>query len=291
MRRRLFASRRPATIRRPHRPINGIEADALPQPSATAAHAQAQAASKPSLELPRLWICGACRWVPRPLGGRRLLAVEGLEGPPRLREPREVRAAGDDAHPRAQRRAHRRVRARAAHLRADQHDPQAPHRGVPFGRGPALLRTRRRRFPGHRARRLQARRIEARRQVAARRRRLDHHPAGGEELSSEQRALDGAQDQGSDPRHPHRARLLEGPHSRALSQRDLPRHGRLWRRGREHELFQQGAAGSHHRGGGLPRGAAEGAQQLPPVPPDQGGANPAQLDHRPDAGERLRQGG
>ena len=107
-----------------------------------------------------------------------------------------------------------------------------------------------------------------------------------------QRALGRAQDQGGDPRHPHRARLLQGQDPRALPQRDLPRHRRLRRRRGEPQLLQQGAAGSDDRGGGLPRGAAEGAQQLSPVPPDQGGAHPPQLDHRADARERLHhQGG
>ena len=48
-----------------------------------------------------------------------------------------------------------------------------------------------------------------------------------------QRALDRAQDQGGDPRHPHRARLPQGQDPRALSQRDLPRDRRLRRGGGE----------------------------------------------------------
>ena len=71
------------------------------------------------------------------VGRRGLPAVEGVEGSAGLREPRQVRAAGDDAHPCARRRADRRVRARAAHLRADQHHSEARHRRLPFGRGQA----------------------------------------------------------------------------------------------------------------------------------------------------------
>ena len=85
-------------------------------------------------------------------------------------------------------------------------------------------------------------------------------------------------------------RALQGQDPRALPQRDLPRH-RLLRRGRRQpQLFQQGAEGPHHRGGGLSRRAAQGAQQ-PPVPPHQAGHRAPQLDHRPDAGERVRHPG
>ena len=107
------------------------------------------------LEPARLRLClrrGAVR------GGRRrgrLLRVEGLARSARLREPRQVRAAGHDAHPRARRQPDGRVRARAAHLRADQRHPQAGDRRLPVGRGQALLRARRPRLHRHRARRAQ----------------------------------------------------------------------------------------------------------------------------------------
>ncbi len=120
-----------------------------------------------------------------------------------------------------------------------------------------------------------------------RRGRLDHHPAGREELPAHQRPHDRAQDQGSHPRHPHRARLHQGQDPRALPERDLPRHRRLRRRRGGPRLFQQGAQGPHHRGGRLSRGPAQGAEQLPSVPPEGEGHRAAQLDHRPDGGERL----
>ena len=50
-----------------------------------------------------------------------------------------------------------RVRARAAHLRADQRDPQAGDRSLPVGRGQALLRARRPRLHRHRPRARQER--------------------------------------------------------------------------------------------------------------------------------------
>ena len=126
-------------------------------------------------------------------------------------------------------------------------------------------------FQGIGPRRLQAGRGQDPGQDAPRRGRLHHHPAGRQELPADQRAHHRAQDQGGDPRHPHRARLPQGQDPRALPQRDLPRHRRLRRGRRQPQLLQQGAEGPDDRGGGLPRRAAQGAQQLPSVPPDQGG--------------------
>ena len=54
-------------------------------------------------------------------------------------------------------------------------------------------------------------------------RRLDHHPAGRQELPADLRADLGPQDPGSDPGAAHRAHLLQGQDPRALPQRDLPR--------------------------------------------------------------------
>ncbi len=48
--------------------------------------------------------------------------------------------------------------------------------------------------------------------------RLDHHPAGREELPFDQRGLLHPQDQGSPAGDAHRARLFQGPHPRTLSQ-------------------------------------------------------------------------
>ena len=119
-------------------------------------------------------------------GRGRLLRVEGLARSARLREPRQVRAAGDDAHPRARRQPDGRVRARAAHLRADQRRAEAGHRRLPVGRGQALLRARRSRLHRHRARRpQQSRRTSATKRAGGR---LDHHPAGGQELPAVERA-------------------------------------------------------------------------------------------------------
>ena len=103
---------------------------------------------------------------------------------------------------------------------------------LPLGRGQALLRARRPRHPG--IARAVFKLVETKMQWRrpAHRGRLDHHPAGRQELPADERPHDRAQDQGSHSRHPHRARLLQGQDPRALSQRDLSRHRRLRRRRR-----------------------------------------------------------
>ncbi len=120
-------------------------------------------------------------------------------------------------------------------------------------------------------------------------RRIDHHPAGGQELPAFERAHHRPQDQGSDPFAAHRAGLFEGPHPRALPQRDFPRPWRLWHRRRVADLFRQVGARTEAARGGLSGRLAEGAEQLPPVQQDQGSDRAAQLGHRPDGRERLRQ--
>ena len=192
---------------------------------------------------------------------------------------------GDDAHPRQRRHADGRVCARAAHFRADQCRSEDRHPSLPGGRGPALLRARRPGLHGHRPRALQE---FPELGQAARRRRLHHHAAGRQELPADQQAGPGSQAEGGDARHPHRAHLPQGEDSRALSQRDLSRHGLLRDRRRSAQLFRQGAGGAGARGGGLSRRAAKGAQQLPSLPQGQGGHRAAQLDPRPDGRERLR---
>ena len=69
-----------------------------------------------------------------------------------------------------------------------------------------------------------------------------------------------AQDQGSAARDEDRAHLLQGEDPRALSQRNLSRHGRLRRRRRVAALFRQVGARADARGSRLSRGAAEGAR-------------------------------
>ncbi len=51
-----------------------------------------------------------------------------------------------------------------------------------------------------------------------------------------------------------------------LPERDLPRPAGLWRRRRGAGVFQQAARSAHPGRGGVPGGAAEGAEQLQPVP-------------------------
>ena len=74
-----------------------------------------------------------------------------------------------------------------------------------------------------------------------------------------QRPDDRAQAEGGDPRHPHRARLHQGADPRALSERDLSRRGRLWRRRGGSDLLRQGAQRADARRVRLSRRAAQGA--------------------------------
>ena len=93
-------------------------------------------------------------------------------------------------------------------------------------------------------------------------RRLDHHPAGGQEFPPDQRPDHRAQAERGDPRHPHRARLHQGADPRALSQRDLSRRRRLWRGGRGADLLGQGSERADARRLRLSCDAAQGAEQL-----------------------------
>ncbi len=213
--------------------------------------------------------------------------MEGVEGPAVLREPGQLRAAGDDAHPRARRLADRRVRPRAAHLRADQHHPENGAWRVPVGRGPTLLRAWRPRLRRHRPRSVENDQQSRR----PGRRCLDHHPAGRQELPAHQRAQARAQDQGSDPGGAHRAGLFQGQDPRALPQRDLPRARLLRRGGGLAQLLQQGTRRSGTGGGGLSRSPAQGAEQLPSLQEHRARHRAAQLDPRPDGRERLHQEG
>ena len=119
---------------------------------------------------------------------------------------------------------------------------------------------------------------------------VHHHPAGGQEFPAVQQAGPGPQVQGGAARHPHRAHLPEGEDPRALSQRDLSRHGLVRHRRRGAELLRQGAGGTGARGGGLSRRPAQGAQQLPSLPQGQGSHRAAQLDPRSDGRGGLRPG-
>ena len=217
-------------------PRDETNADPSPAGRAQKEAAAAQLAAGPA----RVRLClrrGAVR------GGRRrgrLLRLEGLARSARLREPRQVRAAGHDAHPRPRRQPDGRVRPRAAHLRADQRRAQAassPPSCRP--RTSASTSTAASTSPASAAPSTTI--CSNYRQRRRARGRLDHHPAGGQELPAVERAEARAQAEGGDPRHPHRARLLQGQDPRALSQRDLPRHGLLRRGRRRAQLLQQGA--------------------------------------------------
>ena len=170
-------------------------------------------------------------------GGRGDLHQPSVEGSARLRGAGQVRAAGDDAHPCVRRLADGRICARTAPVSADPGDSGSRQGGLPVGRGQELLQPPRHRrdrpWPRHHRQSAEFRLGQAPG------RRLDDHPAGGEELPAVLGPDLRAQDQGDDPRLPHRAGLFEGPHPRTLPQRDLLRLRRLWRRRRGADLFRQ----------------------------------------------------
>ena len=96
--------------------------------------------------------------------------------------------------------------------------------------------------------------------------RLDHHPAGGQELSFELGPDFRSQDPRDSAELANRVRLLQGKDPRTLPQRDLPRPLQLRRRRRRARLFQQVGARTDHRGSRLSGGVAEGAEFAEPVP-------------------------
>ena len=117
--------------------------------------------------------------------------------------------------------------------------------------------------------------------------RLHHHPAGRQELPLDQRGVVRAQDQGSAAGAAHRAHLFEARNPRTLSQRNLSRLRRLWRRRGVAFVFRQVGPRTDHRPGRLSRGAAEGAEQLQSVPAPRRSGGTAQLRHRPHGRGRL----
>ena len=98
-----------------------------------------------------------------------------------------------------------------------------------------------------------------------------------------------AQDQGGAAGAQDRAHLQQGQDPRALLERDLSRARRLRHRLGLAHLFRQGRQRTHRAGSRLSRGAAEGAEQLSPVPPARARARAAQLGDRPDGAGRLHQ--
>ena len=97
-------------------------------------------------------------------------------------------------------------------------------------------------------------------------RRLNHHATSRQELLVIKRGFVFAQDQGSAAGAQNRAHLQQGQDPRALLERDLSRPRRLRHRLRLAHLFRQGRQRTHGAGSRLSGSAAEGAEQLSPVP-------------------------
>ena len=168
---------------------------------------------------------GDCRH--RPLGvDRRSPAADPVAGNPQaptLRpHPRCKRR--DARHPRRHGRRRSSI-ARIAGLRAE---------GVRRHRGPPLLLPPWHRSVGHLARR-HARRAASRRNA----RRLDHHPAAGQEFVPDPGTHGDAQAAGGGAGALARAQILQGADPRALSQPRLFRLRRLRHRGGGAALFRQ----------------------------------------------------
>ncbi len=223
--------------------------------------------------------------------GGRLLLLEVLARPAGPRGARQLRAAGDDPRPRRRRQPARGICPRAPALPADPGDAEDRHRGLPVGRGQELLQARRHRSGGHRP--CDPDQCLERQEAG----RLDHHPAGRQELPALVRADLRPQDPRGADRAAHRVDLLEGQDPRALPQRDLPRHDRAGpqparHRGRRPRLFRQVGPRADDPRGGLSRGSAQGPEQLPSLSPHPAGAGAPQRDHRVDGPERVHhQGG
>ena len=202
-----------------------------------------------------------------------------------LRPAGRLRTAHGEPNPCRRRQAARRVRDRETGLRPGLRHAAPDYRGLPLGRGQDVLRAFRDRSAGDRGRHDQEPHADRHRPAAGRR--IDHHPAGDEELPPLRRGFLSAQDPRDPARLPHRARALQGAHSRTLSQPDLSRARLLRCRGRRHKLLQQVARRADRRRGRLSRRPAQGAEQLPPRTPPRGGARAAGLRDRPDAERRA----
>ena len=117
--------------------------------------------------------------------------------------------------------------------------------------------------------------------------RLDHHPAGRQELPADLRPHGRAQDPRNPAQPAHRGGLFEGQDPRALPQRNLSRPRQLRRRRRGAQLFRQVGARTVDRRGRLSRRAAEGAERAQSVPQPRPRRRAAQLRDRPHGRGRL----
>ena len=123
------------------------------------------------------------------------------------------------------------------------------------------------------------------------RRRLDHHPAGGEISAAGFELQRRAQDPRGDPRLSARIDPQQAADSRALPQFDLPRPQRLRRSGRKPRLFRQGRQRADPARSGLSRRSSSCTGQLRPGARDPEGTRPSQLCAAGDVSQRLHHRG
>ena len=172
---------------------------------------------------------------------------------------RQAHAAQTDEHPlRCGRRARGQpLRQRTPRLRDAGQDPPPCAAGVPRRRGPALLRTPRRR---HRApvRRALARHTHHESGAG----RIDHYPAAHQAHPFERREDALAQGAGGGAGFAARTADGQGRHTRTLPQRGLLWSRRLRHRGRRQQLFRQKRRGTDAGGGRAAGGRHQVAEQL-----------------------------
>ena len=160
--------------------------------------------------------------------------------------------------------------------------PGAGQESVHFRRGQELLQSPRRRPGGDSSR---GHRLPP--GIASRSGRVDHHPAGGEELPPELRPNLRPQDPGDPAQPAHRGRLFEGEDPGAVPQRDLSRPLQLRRRRRRAELFRQIGSRADDRRSRLSGGPAEGAERSQSIPQPRSRHRAPQLRDRPYGRGRL----
>ncbi len=155
----------------------------------------------------------------------------------------------------------------APRLGAARRHPRARAPRIHRGGGQALLSAQ-----GHRRERIDPGLHREPGAVGPSARRLDHHPAGGQEPDRRGRGQRGAQDPRDDHRGASRILAQQGRDPRALSQLHLSRPRRLGHRARGPRLFRQIRKGSHADRGRADRGPDQGAELCQPRPPS--GARP-----------------
>ena len=208
-------------------------------------------------------------------------------GPARPGHAVEPAAVPDGAHLRSQRQA-------AAGDQRSRGRPPHPGQlaGHPAGRRAGHHRRRRRqllRQPRLRRPRRHPRHLPVDPQRLTAKRRLDHHPAAGQEHAPRSRTDRRAQDQRGLPGHGAHPPLLQGPDPRDVHERDLVRQSRLRYRSSRRDLLRQARQRADAARGVAAGRPAAGAVVLRPVHQFAGRQRAAGLRAGPDGPHRRHQ--